>query len=179
MSRPRVVTVGRLVPWKGIGGLIDAMVQVRETLPSASLTVAGDGPERANLEAYAAARLRNTFTFTGAITHEDVLAILAEADVLVLNSSYEGLSHLLIEAQMIGTPTIATAVGGNGEVLTDGEDGLLIPPGDRDALAQAIVRLASDTELAAQFHERAKAASTRFSVDTMLAETVHVLAGII
>jgi glycosyltransferase involved in cell wall biosynthesis len=179
LPRPRIVSVGRLVPWKGMGGLIDAMTMVREACPTASLTIVGDGPDRANLEAYAAARLGHTFSFTGAVLHEEVLAIFREADILVLNSTYEGLSHLLIEAQIMGTPTIATQVGGNGEVITDGVDGILVQSGDRTALSDAIVLLARDTALAARFHENAKNSSTRFSVASMLDETEAVLISVL
>ncbi len=175
LSRPRIVSVGRLVPWKGMGGLIDALVQVREQFPTASLTIAGDGPDRKSLEGYAGARLQHSFSFTGALAHEDILALLREADVFVINSTYEGLSHLLIEAQMIGAPTVATDVGGNSEVITDGKDGLLIQSGDREELAEAIKKLISDTELAASLHEHAKQASERFLPSGMLAHTEEIL----
>ncbi|MBU1292544.1 glycosyltransferase family 4 protein [Patescibacteria group bacterium] len=175
LSRPRIVSVGRLVPWKGMGGIIDAMVKVREKFPAASLTIAGDGPDKKDLERYASARLKSAFTFTGALPHEDVLALLREADVFAINSSYEGLSHLLIEAQMIGTPTVATNVGGNPEVISNGENGLLVTSGDREELADAITTLAENTEVAAAFHVRAKEQSVRFSVKAMLDGTKRVL----
>lgn len=179
VPRPRIVSVGRLVPWKGVGGLIDAMVEVRATIPTASLVIAGEGPDRRSLESYAQARLGDAATFTGAIEHAEVLALFREADVFVLNSTYEGLSHLLIEAQMIGTPTIATNVGGNAEVITDMKDGILVPSGDRTALAEAIIRLSQDTELAARFHAAAKESSTRFSVQATAVATAVLLRSLV
>lgn len=175
LPRPRIATVGRLVPWKGVGGLIDAMVIVRERIPEAALVIAGDGPDRASLEAYAAARLKDGYTFTGALLPEDVHALLASVDAFALNSTYEGLSHLLIEAAGLGTPTVATRVGGNGEVIEDGVDGLLVPSGDAPALADAIIRLVTDTDLAFRLSAASRGRSVRFSKETMLARLVPVL----
>lgn len=178
-KRPRIVTVGRLVPWKGIGGLIDAVATARERIPDLSLVIAGDGPDRSDLESYASARLGDGYRFTGAVGNAEVLALLSSADMLVLNSSYEGLSHLLIEAMMTGTPTIATAVGGNAEVIEDGVDGILVPYGDRAKLAEAIVRVATEDDLALKLHEAAKISSARFTVKKMVASTSETLKSIV
>ncbi|KND47909.1 MAG: glycogen(starch) synthase [Parcubacteria bacterium C7867-004] len=174
-KRPRIISVGRLVPWKGMGGLIDAVADARQKIPDATLIIAGEGPDRNDLEAYAKARLRDGYQFTGSLDNGEVHALLASADMLVLNSSYEGLSHLLIEAMIEGTPTIATAVGGNGEVITDGVDGMLVPHGDRTALADAIVALATEEGLAERLHFAAKESSKRFSVKTMIEQTSKIL----
>ena len=174
-KRPRVVSVGRLVPWKGMGGLIDAVASARADLADMTLVIAGDGPDRADLESYARARLSDGYAFTGAIDNGQVHALLASADVLVLNSSYEGLSHLLIEAMTAGTPTIATAVGGNSEVITDGVDGLLVPYGDANALTAALVRVTSEDGLAERLHHAAKESSERFTVKKMADATFSTL----
>ncbi|HVM59189.1 MAG TPA: glycosyltransferase, partial [Candidatus Paceibacterota bacterium] len=140
LPRPLIVTAGRLVPWKGIDGVIDAVAMV----PGASLAVIGEGPERSRLERRAREMLPGRAVFTGALAHPEVLAAIQSASAFVLNSSYEGLSHLLIEALMVGAPIVATRVGGNPEVIRAHEDGMLVPHDDaaalRAALAEALAR---------------------------------------
>jgi ribosomal protein L21 len=105
LPRPLIVTAGRLVPWKNIDGVIGAVA----AHSGASLAVIGDGPLRAELETLAREKLDGRFVFTGALSHKDTLAVMQSADVFALNSTYEGLSHLLIEALMLGAPTVAKA----------------------------------------------------------------------
>lgn len=176
LARPRVVVAGRLVPWKGVGGVIDAMVEVRKQVPHATLVIVGDGPDRTSLESYAAARLPGAAFFTGALSHAEVLATIQDADVFVLNSTYEGLSHLLIEAASLGTPIVATAVGGNSEVIEDGVSGLLVASGDREALAAAMSFMLQDARGAARLADGARASGARFSVATMITGLKSVLA---
>lgn len=167
LSRPLVVTAGRLVPWKNIDGVIDATALVL----GASLVVVGDGPDREMLSKRAAEKLPGRALFTGQLSHEDTLAVVASADVFVLNSSYEGLSHLLIEALSLGCAIVATEAGGNPEVVADGVDGLLVPVGDTSALANAIAQLLSDGDMQARCKAHAKESSKRFSQATMLDRT--------
>jgi glycosyltransferase involved in cell wall biosynthesis len=175
LPRPLIVTAGRLVPWKHMDGIIDAVAALRIRGVRASLVIAGDGPDLETLEKLARERLQNNFVFTGALVHADMLATMQSADMFVLNSSYEGLSHFLIEAQTLGTPTVATCVGGNPEVVTDQEGGLLIPLNNEPALTEALARLLSDSALRAQLSIGAKQSSLRFSEETMLAQTQKLL----
>ena len=85
------------------------------------------------------------------------MALLGASDALALCSAYEGLSHVLLEAMAAGRPILATAVGGNLELIRDGENGLLVPYGDRKALADALVRVASEPELAERLGCQARA----------------------
>lgn len=161
LSRPLAVTAGRLVPWKNVEGVIDAVASI----PGMSLAIVGDGPERAALEMRASEKLTGRFLFTGTLAHADLLAAIKSAEVFVLNSSYEGLSHLLVEASMLGVPVVATNAGGNSEVITDGVNGTLVPVGDTAALAKAL-------------KERkvpAGPAARKFNEDTMLETTVSLL----
>ncbi len=171
LPRPLVVTVGRLVPWKHVDGIIDAVAHVS----GVSLAIIGDGPERAVLTRRADEKLSQHSVFTGILSHRNTLAVLKSADVLILNSSYEGLSHLLIEAQMLGVLTIATDVGGNPEIIKDGENGLLVPVDDVRALATAIGRVFSDQELRARLSACAVESAHRFSLEEMLSATLTVL----
>lgn len=167
LPRPRIATIGRLVPWKHVDGVITAV----RAITSASLVVVGDGPERERLEKMA----KHSTLFTGALSHTETLAILEDADILVLNSSYEGLSHLLIEALMLGKVIIATDVGGNPELITHEVNGLLIPVGDTAHLTESIERITCDPGLAKQLSEGAKASSVRFTTGAMLEQTAELL----
>jgi len=171
LPSPLVVTGGRLVHWKNIDSVIDACARV----PGVSLAIVGDGPERARLSARADEKLKKNVTFTGVLAHKDILAVMRIADIFVLNSSYEGLSHMLIEAQALGVPTIATNIGGNPEVITDGEGGILIPEKDTQALERALSRMLGDSKLYASMSKSAYNSSKRFSQDAMLEAVAKAL----
>ncbi|HUY05359.1 MAG TPA: glycosyltransferase family 4 protein [Candidatus Paceibacterota bacterium] len=175
LPRPLIVTAGRLVPWKHIGGVIDAVAKLRKDGIPVSLAVVGEGPELAGLVHHAEEALKGDYVFTGPLSHADTLATMASARAFVLNSSYEGLSHFLIEALSLGVPTIATAVGGNHEVITDEETGLLVPFGDVAALVAALTRVLSDEDVRARLSARAKESAHRFSTETMLASVARFL----
>lgn len=173
MTRPWIVSVGRLVPWKGMSGLIDAVEVLRKDMPDASLIIAGDGPDRQQLERYAKARLKENYAFPGALEHADALALMKSADIFVLNSTYEGLSHLLIEALSLEVPIVATRAGGNGELIEDEVNGLLIPVNDTKALVEACKRILTDKALAKKL--RSAPMDERFEKPTMLTHTARVL----
>lgn len=175
-SSPRIVTAGRLVPWKGINGLITALVSVREVLPSATLIIVGDGPERRGLEKYAKARLpEDAVVFTGVQEPEVAFATYASADVFVLNSTYEGLSHVLIEAMSLARPIVATRAGGNSELIEHEKTGLLVSVGDSDKLAELILDVCQDTKKAQALGEAAQERSKDFSQEKMLDATAEFL----
>jgi glycosyltransferase involved in cell wall biosynthesis len=135
---------GRLGVQKALGTALEAVA----TMPGVTLVVAGDGPERAALER----RMRELgvegrVRFLGSVSRDDVLRLFRAADASVLPSAWENYPHTVVEALAVGCPVIATAVGGVPEVVRDGENGLLVPPGDPPALAAAVSRFFSDPAL--------------------------------
>lgn len=144
VPHPRIAYVGRLAPQKGVAVLLEAFARCRAT---ASLLIVGDGPQRSMLERRARA-LRGEVRFTGFIPHVDVPAVLRHADVLVLPSVYEELGSVLVEAMAVGLPVVAGRVGGVPDLVRDGRNGLLVPPGDPAAFAGAIDRVLADPDLA-------------------------------
>ncbi|MFQ5857325.1 MAG: glycosyltransferase family 4 protein [Anaerolineae bacterium] len=131
----RLITVGRLVAWKGIDELIETIAP----MPDIGLVVVGDGPEGKNLEALAGQLgVRERVHFAGQVSREEVPAYLRACDLLVLNSRYEGLPHVVLEALAVGLPVVAAAAGGTPEILRGGEHGRLVPPGDTNELGNAI-----------------------------------------
>jgi len=157
------ITVANLRPEKGYDTLLDAARHVVDRgLPVRFVSV-GWGSEDGELEARRRALgLGDRFTFLG--LRPDVLRLLVAADLFVLPSRQEGLPVVLMEATSVGLPIVATAVGGVPQVLTDGVDGLVVPPDSPDALADGIARLAADPELRRRLGRGAKARSVMFDV---------------
>ncbi len=138
------VFVGRLTRAKALGTAIDAIAQV----PAARLVLVGDGPERTELERRAAGSgAGDRIEFRGARSRDDALEIVAGATAALLSSDYENLPHAAVEALSVGVPVVATRVGGVPEVVHDGENGLLAPPGQPEALAGAISRILDEDGL--------------------------------
>jgi glycosyltransferase involved in cell wall biosynthesis len=138
-----VVVVARLSPEKDIGTLLSAAALAVREDSSFRLEIAGDGPCMADLRRTAAdLELNDCVRFLGQV--RDVPALLAGAGLFVLPSLTEGVSLTLLEAMASGLAIVATRVGGNPEVVADGETGLLVPPRDPRALAAALLRLRRD-----------------------------------
>jgi D-inositol-3-phosphate glycosyltransferase len=183
-AAPRVVSIGRLVPRKGVDTVIAAMAQV----PGAELVVAG-GPERARLDddpevgrlrgIAAAAGVTGRVTFTGQVPHERVPALMGSADVVVSDPWYEPFGIVPLEAMACGTAVIASAVGGHLDTVTDGVTGLLVPARDPDALAARLRELlAAPRQRMALGSAGAARARSRYSWDRIAAETEVVYAGL-
>ncbi|WP_431677606.1 glycosyltransferase [Kitasatospora sp. KL5] len=153
-----VGTVGNLTAKKDQAGLLAAFDLLRREHPSAALVLIGAGPLEAELRARAGAGV----VFAG--SRPDVPALLPALDVFTLSSRQEGLPVALMEAMTSGLPSVVTRVGGMPEVLDDGEQGLLVPPGDPAALAAALGRLAADEGLRERLGKAARERSRGFDV---------------
>jgi glycosyltransferase involved in cell wall biosynthesis len=166
------VYAGRLTRQKALGVAIDAVGRI----PAARLVVIGDGPERAQLERRAHdAGLNGRISFCGAQPREQVLDALRGAWAAVLSSDWENLPHAAVEALAVGTPVVATSVGGVPEVVHDGVNGLLVPPGSPDALAAAIGRLVDDAVLRDRLAGAAAASVAELSRDRVYGELERLL----
>lgn len=169
-------SAGRLVPWKGFAMLIAAVAEIRETIPDAHLFIAGDGPEHENLKLKIKnEKLEEHITLLGRLSHKQLLRHVAAADIFLLNTAYEGLSHQLLEVMAIGVPIVTTAVGGNTELITDGENGIFVPYNDKTALVSAVKRLLGDVSLRERLASRARADAGRFTQERMVQETIALL----
>jgi glycosyltransferase involved in cell wall biosynthesis len=134
------------------------------------LLIAGDGPDRAALEALGHAR------FLGPLPRERVLELFRAADASLLSSSWENFPHTVVEALAVGTPVIATRTGGVAEVVRDGENGLLVEPGDVAALVVAIDRFATDADLAARLRAAAADSVAEYAADRVYGRLEQILA---
>jgi glycosyltransferase involved in cell wall biosynthesis len=154
------LTVANLRGAKNYPGLLDAAKRVVDTGAPVRFFAAGQGPLEAEIrELHAQSGLGGRFTLLG--YREDATLLIAGADLFVLASDHEGLPVTVMEALTLGVPVVATAVGGLPEVVT-GENGILVAPGDPQALADAIVRVA-DPVARAPLAEGAARTGSRFS----------------
>ncbi len=164
---------GRLTAQKSLELALEAL----ERLPEVEQVIAGDGPERGRLEAETAARgLDGRVRFLGPLPRADVLGMFRAVDAAVCCSSWENLPHTVVEALAAGAPVVATAVGGVPEVVRDGENGVLVPPGDAAALAAAVERLRSDPALRERLAAGAAASVGELREERLLARVEDVLA---
>ena len=144
LDGPTLAFAGRLTSQKALDVALVAVAAV----PGIALVLLGDGPERPGLERLAAELgLDGRVRFLGGGSRDDVLRLFRAADASLLSSAWENFPHTVVEALAVGTPVVATSVGGVGEVVRDGENGLLVPPGDADELAAAIRRLFAEEGL--------------------------------
>jgi len=158
---PTLVFAGRLALPKSLEVGIEAAKRA-----GVALAIAGDGPERARLEALGHAR------FLGPLPREQVLELFCAGDASLLSSSWENFPHSVVESLAAGTPVISTAVGGVPEVVHDGENGILVPPNDVDALADAIRRGLADVE---RLRANARASIADYSADRVYGRLLEIL----
>lgn len=139
-----LISVGRLVRRKGYDFLLDVLAE----LPDVKLIIVGDGPERGNLEEKInALSIMDRVMLTGNISEELKFQYLSNSDIYVLSSVHEGFGIVLQEAMQVGLPIISTDYGGQIDLISDGENGILVKYGDKSAMAVAIGNLLSDREL--------------------------------
>jgi glycosyltransferase involved in cell wall biosynthesis len=156
------VFAGRLVPAKQLSLAIGALRHVA----AARLVVIGDGPERQRLhEIVARAGLEGRVVLKGALPRSEAIEWLRAADAALLSSAWENFPHAAVEAIAAGTPVVATAVGGVPEVIETGVNGILVPPGDERALADAMRSVTTDAKLAARLRRGAEATSERYGAE--------------
>jgi len=152
LAGPLLAFAGRINAQKALDVLLESLAQVE----GPSLALAGDGPELPRLERLATALgLDGRVRFLGARTRTEVLELFRAADAAVLSSAWENFPHTVVEALAVGTPVVGTAVGGVAEVVRDGENGLLVPPGDPAAFAEALRRVLGDDALRGRLHAAA------------------------
>jgi glycosyltransferase involved in cell wall biosynthesis len=174
-EQPRyLLTICRLMVWKGVDGILRALQGLPEDV---QLLVAGDGDMLEPWKALARELgLERRVRFLGNVPYERIPLLIRAADVFVLNSEYEGLSHTLLEVAALGLPIVCTDVCGNPEVVEHGRSGLLVPPRDPKALRVAIARLLDDPRLGRELAEEAARRMERFSREATFPAVEHVLA---
>jgi glycosyltransferase involved in cell wall biosynthesis/GT2 family glycosyltransferase len=170
--------LARLHEEKGHRFLLDAIPEIQARVGHAVFLFAGDGPDRAALQAEVQVRgLGETVRFLG--RRDDVPELISLSSVVVLPSLAESFGFVVLEAMSLGTPVVAAATGGIPELVTDGESGLLVPPADSRSLADAISRVIESPQLARSLTERGKDCVATFSLERMIRGYESVYAAIL
>jgi glycosyltransferase involved in cell wall biosynthesis len=161
-----ITAVGRLSTEKRFDLYLEMCAALVQQLPGSRFLLVGGGKQEANLRTLASTLgLDDRLTFTG-LTRE-MESVYAATDLLALTSDTEGTPHVLLEAMGSGIPVVSTSVGGIPEFITHEEHGLLVPPGNRDALVNAVMRIHDDTTLASRLLAGGSAVAAEFTVDRM------------
>lgn len=172
-SKRYVLTVCRLMNWKRVDGILHALSKLPDDV---HLLVAGDGDmEEPWKELAKELGLEDRAHFLGNVPHAQIPLHVRAADIFVLNSEYEGLSHTLLEVMNLGTPMIASGVCGNPEVVEDGVNGLLVDPMDPETLRVALEKLLADPELGERFVQESFARRSTFTREGTFAEVEAAL----
>jgi glycosyltransferase involved in cell wall biosynthesis len=166
------VTVANLRPVKGYRLLMEAARRVIDAAPNLRFVTAGQGVQEIELRAlHAEIGLGDRFMMLGYVPH--AARLIAAADLFVLASTHEGMPVAVMEALALGVPIVSTAVGGLREAVEDGRNGLLVPPGDAAALADAVLRLGDGGERA-PLAAGALLSSERFSIGPAVARLEEI-----
>lgn len=173
-TRHRIVTVGRLHPQKNQAMLIRAFAGFIKDHPEYTLSIYGEGELESELKQLAAdLGTGDTVRFHGNV--ENIHQEIADAEMFVLSSDYEGLSNALLEAMMMGIPCISTAVEGSTDVIKNGENGILIPVGDEKALLGAMCSLAEDRELRDRIAREGRKTGEGFRKEAVVEKWIEVI----
>ena len=172
LDGPTLAFAGRITRQKALEVGLDALAQV----DGVGLAIAGEGPDLDSVRRHAGERgLDGRVRFVGPLARDDVLTLFRAADASLLSSSWENFPHAVVEALAVGTPVVATAVGGVPELVRDGENGLLVPAGDRAALAEAIHRLVSEPGLRERLAAAAPASVEHLETGRLYARLEEIL----
>ncbi|MEK7560113.1 MAG: glycosyltransferase family 4 protein [Patescibacteria group bacterium] len=173
-----IVSAGRLVPWKGFDVLIDIFNNLSKKFEDLKLVIIGSGPEEETLKLKITDYGPKTVLFTGSLTRARVLKYLSATDVFALNTAYEGFSHQILEAMALGVPIVTTNIGGNPEIIKNGENGFLVEFNNKEDFQEKISELLNNRNLSEKFSQNAKAAASQFTKERMINETIKILKSI-
>jgi glycosyltransferase involved in cell wall biosynthesis len=166
---------GQIGSRKGVFDLLSAFRDARKVCPDIRLRIAGDGELQQATMLTRELRLDDSVTFLGWLSAADIQRELGVAEVFVLPSHNEGLPMSLLEAMACGLPVVSTRVGGIPELVTDGVNGLLIVPGDVEALTRSIILLANEPSLRATLGECAReTVRLRYSLETIMPRLQYI-----
>ena len=171
-----ILSVGRLVPWKGFEMLIRSMPDIQAKIPDAHLLIIGSGPEEAHLKKTVQdLGLEKSVSLLGGKSHSDLVTYISAADIFLLNTGYEGLSHQLIEVMSIGCPIITTDVGGNKEIVRAGDNAVVVGYNDREAWKEAILHIRNNPHIGMNIRNNQKLQNTFPTREEVIIQTLATL----
>ncbi|MCK5285781.1 MAG: glycosyltransferase family 4 protein [Candidatus Pacebacteria bacterium] len=171
-----LLSVGRLVPWKGFDVLIECMPEILKNYPDLQLKIVGEGPQRQELEGLIKnLDLEENVILTGQIVREELLLLKKEADIFLFNTNWESFSFDTVECMNLRLPVITTKVGSLPELIQDDIDGILIEPNNKKQILSAIVKIFVNDQFREKIIENAYNKSKQFSIENTLNNLEKVL----
>jgi glycosyltransferase involved in cell wall biosynthesis len=171
-----LISAARLEPWKGMVALVEIMPDLLKENPNFRLIIAGDGPLTENLKsAVKNLSLEKEVILAGRIPHEELMSYFKASGIFVLNTAYEGLPHIVLEAMACGLPIVTTNVCGNPEVVENNRNGLLVKYNNKEELRNAILKIWKNENLKEQFIENGKKILEKFTKEEMINRTLEAL----
>ncbi len=169
-------TQGRLVPWKGLAAIIDAVPLIQKQFPDAKLLIMGEGPEEERLKLKVMSyELKDSVIFLGKVTDKKLKKSYYKASkIFILNTFYEGMSNTLPEAMSEGLPVITTAAGGNPEFV-DEHNGRLVEYNNTQQIAAAVLELFSSPEVAKRLGKNGQEKVKRFTVERLVDKNIRLI----
>lgn len=173
-----IVSIGRLVPWKGFDALIELMPKLLLQNSNFQLMIFGDGPERQSLERLIEKNnLKDRISIT-CLRRQEIMKQLSVAGIFVLNTGYEGLSHTILEALSAGVPVITTRIGGNPEIIEHGINGFLVGYNNKEEIERYIFTLFRHPELREKFSENSRIVFEKFDSRRVFHKIIQVIGSI-
>lgn len=173
---PRLQCIARLVPWKGIEVALEAWQDVVKEIPGAHFTINGSGPSQSQFEQKAKdLGLEDSVTFTGRLDLADVLKETEKSRAFILNSQYEGLSHVLLEALSYAVIPIVSTNGGNPEVIEDNVNGFTFEYNNVDQVKEAMLKALKDDQTRVNMIPAMNQSLKKFDYDNMIKTTIETL----
>lgn len=171
-----IVSIGRLAPEKGFDTIISVLPDLLIENSDFKLLVVGEGEKRRDLELkIQELNLSNSVVMTGQVPSQDIPLYLKAADIFILDSQGEGLSHVILEAMQMGTPIIASRHGGNIELIEDSFNGFLVEYNNHNELTEAILELWQDKELQQKFVRNSYEKIKSFNWNDLVEKTLTIL----
>ncbi len=171
---PVIVSAGRMVPWKGFMTLMDATAPLLKEFPTLELHIMGSGDATLYAQ-YAKEHGYDFVRLLGLVSHDELMGRIVAADCFALNTGYEGLSHLLLEAMAAQTPIVTTRVGGNSELIKNDVRGKLVEYNDKVSLTSALIQVLSRPHETTQMAKNANMFVQRFTEKHMIASLIEAL----
>jgi glycosyltransferase involved in cell wall biosynthesis len=173
-QRQGAICVGRLHPTKGQDVLIRALAKLKTQIPDLICEFVGDGPCKSDCEQLVTELgLERNCRFVGRLAHDEVLRHMASSVVSVVPSRSECFGLVNLESLAVGTPVVASRVGGISEIFRDGEEGFLVPPNDPSSLAQQLAVLLQDSKLQGEMSSKARLRFHEFEQSKLISQQAH------
>jgi len=171
-----LTSAGRLEPWKGMVALVEIMPELLQKNPNFRLLIAGDGPLTESLRSVVKSlKIEDKVILAGRVPHDELMSYFKASMIFILNTGYEGLPHITLEAMACGLPAITTDVCGNPEVVQNNYNGLLVEYNNKEQLKNAIMKIWENRNLREEFIENGKEVLKKFTREEMISKTLAAL----